>query len=191
MSHAIYQTPALILKTKNTHESNKLVYLYTQKFGLVYASMQSLRELRSKMRYHIHPYSLVDVDLVSGKNIWRITGVHENRSSFELVDSPWYRLVSLVSDMITRLCIGEEVNEHLWNDLALFFDNLKKENEDYLDAYEIIIIVRILDSLGYWDTRGIILESKNPYNHRVFEYINFHYNHYIQKINEALHSSQL
>lgn len=189
MSHAIYQTQALILKTKNMRESNKLIYLYTEKFGLIYASMQSVRELRSKMRYHVHPYSLVEVDLVSGRNIWRVTGVHELKSSFNIVGTPWYGLVSLVSDTLIRLCAGEEENKLLWNEIILFLGNF--EFEDKLIEYEIIIMVRILYVLGYWSEVGVILKSENPYNNNVFFYINENKTKYIKQINESLYDSQL
>ena len=190
MSHAIYQTQALILKTKNMRESNKLVYLYTQKFGLIYASMQSLRELKSKMRYHVHPYSLVDVDLVSGRNIWRITGIHEKESAFDLVDTPWYRLVSLVSDTLIRLCVGEEQNQILWENVALFLDNLKG-NEEHKNEYEIIMMVRILHALGYWNEDDAFLIEANPYRDEIFSQVRKNSMEYITKINNSLHDSQL
>lgn len=191
MSHAIYQTQALILKTKNMKESNKLIWLYTKKFGLIYASMQSLRELRSKMRYHVHPYSLVDVDVISGRNIWRVTGVHENKSAFDLIDSPWYRLISLVSDTLSRLCVGEEKNELLWNEILLCITNFIPENEDFVMEYEHIIMVRILHTLGYWDGEDIILQSENPYTLEIFNYMSANKIMYIKKINASLYDSQL
>ncbi len=191
MSHAIYQTPALILKTKNTRESNKLVYLYTKKFGLVYANMQSLRELKSKMRFHIHPYSLVDVDLVSGKSIWRITGVHEKITSFDLVGTPWYRIVSLVSDNLIRLCTGEEQNEVLWNNIMLFLENITPENEKNIREFEIITMVRILQSLGYWNSDDVVLQTDNPYQIDIFNHVKKNKILYIKKINQSLNDSQL
>ena len=67
-------------------ESNKLVVLYTREFGLIYASTQSIRELKSKMRFHTNALSLVDVDVIRGRDIWKITGIHENISSLGLAD---------------------------------------------------------------------------------------------------------
>jgi recombinational DNA repair protein (RecF pathway) len=191
MSHAIHHTQALIVKTKNISESNKLVYLYTEKFGLIYASMQSLRELRSKMRYHIHAYSLVDVDVVQGKSIWRITGVHEIVSGFSVVNTPWYRLQSLVCDMIQRLCAGEEQNQALWNDVVLLFKKIEDEQHHYHDMYEYIIIVRILYHLGYWSEYDIVINTENPYTHDIIQHVEQKKVEYIQNINTALAESQL
>jgi DNA repair protein RecO (recombination protein O) len=191
MSHAIYQTSALILKTSNTKESDKFIYLYTEKFGLIYATMQSLRELKSKMRYHIHPYSLVEVDLVSGKHIWRVTGVHEKISAFKFIETPWYSLISIISETLVRLCAGEEQNESLWNDIDLFFNNLSLENEVHIKEYEIITMVRILYSLGYWDDIDELLKLKNPYTAETFLKVRKKNLSYIKKINQSLYDSQL
>ena len=191
MSHAIYQTPALILKTKNMRESNKLVFLYTKKFGLIYASMQSVRKLQSKMRYHIHPYSLVDVDLVSGRNIWRITGVHEKISAFDLIETPWYRITSLISGTLLRLCVGEEKNDMLWNSIMMFFENFNDKNSHYVSEYEVVIMVRMLHSLGYWNSNDIILQQENLYQKNIFEHIKKQRIYYIKQINASLYDSQL
>ena len=191
MSHAIYQTPALILKTKNMRESNKLVYLYTQKFGLIYASMQSVRKMESKMRYHIHPYSLVDVDLVSGKNIWRITGVHEKISSFTFVNTPWYRIASRVSDTLVQMCPGEEANEALWQTILVFFENFTKDNENYIKEYEIITIIKILFNLGYWNGDDVIFQHAHSYQEELFQHIKKQQTSYIKKINQSFYNSQL
>ncbi len=191
MSHAIYQTKAFILKTKNMRESNMLVYLYTERFGLIYANAQSIRELKSKMRYHMNKYSFVDIDLVLGRNIWRITGINEIKSSFSLSNTIWYRLVSLMSDVLLRLCTGEEKNEQLWHEISLFLDEPNKGKNTDSDEYEIIIMIRILSALGYWNEEDIILSSKDPYIDGIINHVKDNRVFYIDKINNSLYESQL
>ncbi len=191
MSHTIYHTRALILKTKNMRESNKLVYLYTERFGFIYASIQSVRELKSKMRYHLHLYSIVEIDLVSGRNIWRITGLNEIRSSFCFVNTKWYGLVSLFSDTLIRLCTGEERNEQLWNEIILFFNEIKEGDNNLLHEYEIIIMIRTLFTLGYWEEEDITLEVKGPYSENILNHVKKHKLKYIIKINDSFNDSQL
>lgn len=191
MSHAIYQTTALILKTKNMRESNKLVYLYTKKFGLIYASMQSLRELKSKMRYHVHNYALVDVDVVAGRNIWRITGIHERQNAFQFSQTQWYRLLSLLADTLIRLCPGEEENEYLWDILESFFVAIASETEPYEKEYEIIILVLIFHALGYWNENDYLLQSDDYYSEMNIVQVQNNKFEYIKKINESFTQSQL
>lgn len=193
MSHAVYQTKAFIIKIKNMRESNKLVYLYTEKFGLLYASMQSVREMRSKMKTHVQCFSVVDVDIIAGRSIWRIVGIHEDYSSFCLVGTPWYRLVSLVSDMILRLCVGEEQNEKLWFVVDTMFQNFSLEHISHVHEYEILTMSALLNSLGYWQSGQLIL----PYNKSLlyhqdnFLYIKKNKINFIKKINQSLIDSQL
>ncbi len=191
MSHAIYQSPAFILKTKASREANKVIYLYTKRFGLIYAQAQSSRKLSSKMRYHLQEYSIVDLDLVRGKNIWHITGVSERDSIFSHLGKKEYRLITLLSDVLRRLCVGEEENLALWQEIEFFFQNLQED--DFLeDVYEIIIMVRILFHLGYWKNQNdLILRERNPYQKKIEEKILQAKKDYIHKINESLQISQL
>ena len=129
MSHAIYQTSAIILRTKNMRESNKILTLYTQRFGLIYATLQSVRKETSKMKFHTQLYSLVVVDVVRGRDIWRITGIHEKYSSFSFLESPWYVLIDRIGSTTLRLCRGEEPEPQLWNDYELLYQYVAEGNE--------------------------------------------------------------
>ena len=193
MSHAIYQTPAFILKTKNMRESNKLVFLYTQKFGLVYASIQSVRELKSKMRSHTTKLSLVDVDLVRGRDIWRLTGIHENIASLSFVETPWYTLFDKLALLLQRLCVGEESNTALWDDIAdLFLEYQKNKTETKnIALFEIIIITRVLYQLGYWYDEEDLVQSSYPYTTEILAFVDHNKKKLIHKINQGIQDSQL
>jgi recombinational DNA repair protein (RecF pathway) len=190
MSHAVYQTPAIILKTKNMRESNKLVILYTEKFGLIYCITQSIRELKSKMRYHTNLYSLVMVDVVQGRDIWRITGIYEDCSSLTFAGSLWYELIAKFSQLLNRLCSSQEAHPEVWQDLESLYrqhETIKAENQDY---FEIIFSVRILFHLGYWDGKEPFL-SHHPYSPEYFDYIDEHKKELITLINQRILDTQL
>jgi DNA repair protein RecO len=72
--HHIYTTPAVVIDSYDSKDSNKTYRLVTQEFGVVTATAQSVREEKSKMRYALQPLSYVTVSLVLGKVGWRITG---------------------------------------------------------------------------------------------------------------------
>lgn len=163
MAHAIYQTQAIILRVKNMRESNKLVTLYTERFGLIYASLQSVRSLSSKMRFHTNIHSLVTVDLVEGRDVWRITGVHEQISTFSFIESSWYPLIVRLSSIILRLCRGQEAEQALWQDIqdlySLFTQQPKRVSET-----EVAFILRMLNVLGYWDDSTQVLLTGDLYS---------------------------
>ncbi|MCI5051299.1 MAG: recombination protein O N-terminal domain-containing protein [Candidatus Pacebacteria bacterium] len=191
MSHAIYQTDAVILKTKNMRESNKLIVLYTQKFGLIYCSLQSVRELKSKMRFHTNLYSLVTVDLVQGRDIWRVTGIHENTSSLSFTESHWFSILAKFSSLINRLCSGEEPHEEIWQNIEYLFDHYDQITENNTEFIEIIFTIRILSSLGYWEGNEPFLESIEYFNNVFFMFITKNKKKLIAKINQRLSDTQL
>jgi recombinational DNA repair protein (RecF pathway) len=190
MSHAIYQTSAIILKTKNMRESNKLLVLYTEKFGLVYCVTQSVRELKSKMRYHTNRYSLVTVDLVQGRDIWRMTGIHENVSSLGFAGTLWYELLSNFTQLINRLCSGEESSHEIWQNIEYLYKNHHDINESNHVYYEIIFTIRLLQNLGYWDGKEDFLQGFD-YRQDCFDSIENNKIHLIGRINQRIHDTQL
>jgi len=190
MSHAIYQTSAIILKTKNMRESNKLLVLYTEKFGLIYCVTQSVRELKSKMRYHTNRYSLVTVDVVEGRDIWRITGIHENISSLSFAGGLWYELLSNFSQLIRRLCSGEEPNREIWQNIEYLYCNYTDINASNYSYYEIIFTIRLLHHLGYWDGKEDFL-NRLDYHQGYFDSIESHKISLITNINQRIHDTQL
>lgn len=190
MSHAIYQTPAIILKTKNMRESNKLVVLYTQKFGLIYCITQSIRELKSKMRYHTNRYSLVTVDLVQGRDIWRITGIHEDASAINFAGTIFYELISKFTQLLIRLCNSEESYPELWDDLDFLYRHQDLINDDNQDIYEIIFTIRTLSVLGYWDGNEPFL-GDTPFAADNFDFVKNKKTLLIHTINQRLQDTQL
>jgi DNA repair protein RecO len=191
MSHAIYQTSAFILKSKNMRESNKLLILYTERFGLIYTTTQSIRELKSKMRFHSNALSLVKIDLVRGRNIWRITGIHEQESSFQFVGTDAYSILGKSSSLLLRLCSGEEPHEKIWQNIELLFKHLQNSTLENSEVLEIIFASRLLYHLGYWDDQESFITTENPYLAEVFADVMTGKNSYIQKINQGIIDSQL
>lgn len=194
MSHAIYQTPALILMTKNMREANKLLVLYTREFGLIYVASQSIRVMNSKMRFHTNALSLVDVDIVQGKDIWKLTGIHEQVSSLSFAGSRWYELCSNISSVIMRLCKGEESNPALYNDIYSLYEHLQTHKEPSINErkiLEIIIVVRILYHLGYWQGDESITHALNIFDPQIPEYIHTHRRKILIGIHKAFEESQL
>ena len=194
MSHAVYQTPAIILSAKNMRESNKLMVLYTEKFGLIYISIQSARELKSKMRFHLNIFSLVDVDLIQGRDIWKLTGIHEYYSSLSFIDTSWYVLVNKVSDFLLRLCKGEEVNNDIWTDFKMLYcmiQNIKDISKEDENRFEIILISRILYYLGYWKGEEYYIFAHNPFQKEYYNFIDENRTKLIILINQGIKDSQL
>lgn len=153
MAHHLYVTPGFVLDSKNMGEANKLFYLFTRDLGLVIGTAQGVRHLKSKLRYHIQHFSFGVYSLVHGKEIWRITGAKEGDTEFaEIKENPEvYYLYARILSLLKQLLTGEEKHTELFETVYTSFAYLKNANlsEELLGAFERIVVVRILNHLGY------------------------------------------
>lgn len=194
MSHEIHQTKAMILRSKGMRESNRLLILYTEAFGLVYVSAQSIRDIKSKMRFHTNRLSLVTVDLVEGRDVWRLTGIHEEVSSMTFADNSWYPVLDRIASVLLRLCRGEEANEALWDDLEFLYNLVNQgepSDQTMLDELEIAIVARILYHVGYWSGEEEVVTSDpaDILNH--LKEVSQKRTLFIKRINQGIEASQL
>ena len=151
--YTIYTTPAFILKSSPQGESNRLYTLFTKDFGLLRASAQGVRFLKSKLRYKLQEFNLVEITLVRGKEHWRITNVGAEQSlSAEFKDNrPVLAIFARVFALLRRLLHGEEKNGLLFAHLeeTLKFFSAKNLPVGDLTSLECILVLRLLHSLGY------------------------------------------
>ena len=191
MSHAIYQTPAWVLKTRNREEANKLIWLYTRDFGLVYTTAQSIRVAGAKMKSHIHHLSFVDTDIVRGKDIWRLVGAHELHSGMSLVGTPWYAFFERIAQVLIRLCVDQEPHPDLWELLLELRTGVDSYHVNDLELFEIFIMTRILSLLGYYDLPEALDSENTLMTPDIRAYTSKNKRALIAGINEAFVASQL
>lgn len=193
--HHIYHTKGFIIKSKNIGEANKILTIYTRELGLVRAVAQGIRLGKSKSRFALQDFSYATIDLVKGRDIWRI-GSATTISSFPFARAKRENLLLIyrIGNLIERLCDGEETNEKIFDDIiqALYIlddENLTSETKE---ALELHLVLRIVHSLGYIGESDILAEylgdaistksTKSLLSKR--QYI-------ISHINNALRESQL
>ena len=152
MSHTIYTTEGFILKSANFSEANKYYFIFTKEFGLIRAAAQGVRHLKSKLRYGLEDFSLSQVSLVRGREIWRLTSAEKK---LNLKNKEKLLVLSRFFALLLRLLHGEEKNDFLFDSVKegmLFLENYNledKNKEEILVNFECIIALRILSSLGY------------------------------------------
>src|SRR6476646_175067 len=71
--HHIYHTEGIILSSRNYGEAGKYYSIFTRDLGMIYATASGVRKLSSKLRFVLQDFVYVKVDLVQGKDFWRIT----------------------------------------------------------------------------------------------------------------------
>jgi DNA repair protein RecO len=147
--HHIYHTEGLILGSKNYGETGKCYFIFTRELGMVYASAQGVRKMSSKLRFVLRDFGHIRVDLIRGKDFWRLTSASKT-NQLENLEKNKEKLAILVniSNLLRRLLAGEEGDEFLFDDLLNGLVFLEKAKSDFHNI-EVVIVLRILYNLGY------------------------------------------
>lgn len=149
--HHIYHTEGIILTSKNHGEAGKYYSIFTRDFGMVYASAQGVRKISSKLRFVLQDFAYLKIDLVQGKNIFRVTNASKTNKLEQIVKQPEnFKVFVNIARLLKRLLAGVEPNEALFNDLIHGLSVLEKiKTKEALHNVEVIIVLRILSNLGY------------------------------------------
>jgi len=167
MSHIVFHTKGIVIAHYPRGEADKVLVLYTRDFGMVHAHVRGIRKIESKLKYILQDYAIGHIDLVRGRDMWRLTSGEAISSLFpkeEMQQKIFFNVLRLVR----RLCIGEAENPLLFDTL---FDGLsllsKTSNLQALKNLEFIMVFRILYHSGYLDGNdesvNDLLES--PFSH--------------------------
>lgn len=193
--HHIHHTEAFILGSRPKGEDSKLLILYTRELGLIYAHAQGVRKISSKLRFILQDFSRINVDLVRGKEIWRVTTaspVHSYKSILSVRTTE--HILARIAALLIRLVTGEDASEEVFQTLARTYTLLEVQGqsaEDYR-ALELLCVARILVALGYL-SRATLGAGENKSNEDMpEEFADIAYQHrLIRDINQALAATQL
>lgn len=157
--HHIYHTEGIILGSRNFGECGRYYSIFTKDLGMVYASAQGVRKMSSKLRFVLQDFAYLKIDLVQGKDFWRVTTATKMNKLEQITKQPeHFAVFANVARLLKRLLAGVEPNEILFIDLVNGLSVLEKVSaeggpasgwEDDLRNVEAIIVLRILSNLGY------------------------------------------
>jgi len=149
--HHIYHTEGLILGSRGYGEAGKYYSIFTRDLGMIYASAQGVRKMSSKLRFVLQDFSYVKIDLVRGKDFWRLTSASKTNQLENISKNPeTFEVFANIARLLKRLLAGEYPNEALFADLLNGLFVLEKiETKQELQNVEVIIVLRILNNLGY------------------------------------------
>lgn len=153
MATHTYTSFAFVLGGLDVGEGSRSLALYTRELGLVYGVARSVREARSKLRYALQPYSLSEVSLVRGKDVWRVTGAREATGYyFALAHAPLKQEVAVrILALLRRLIRGEEPHGEIFTliENGLSFLLSESLSDEEVALVECAVVIRLLYLLGY------------------------------------------
>jgi len=148
--HHIYHTEGIILGSGNFGETGKYYSIFTRDLGMIFASAQGVRKMSSKLRFVLQDFSYLKIDLIKGKDFWKITSASKTNKLEKLSEPEIFEVFVNISKLLKRLLMGEDPNKALFMDLLKGLFILEKSKTiDELRNIEAIIVLRILNNLGY------------------------------------------
>lgn len=192
--HHIYHTEGIILGSKNYGETGKYYSIFTRDLGMVYASAQGVRKMSSKLRFVLQDFSYIKVDLVQGKDFWRVTSASKTNLLEQLSKNPGtFAVMGNIASLLKRLLAGIEPNEALFNDLLNGLHILEKtEIPEDLKNLEAILVLRILSNLGYIGGNETMQNLvKSPFEENLLFEVSKSRREVLHQINKALKETHL
>lgn len=192
--HHIYHTEGLILGNRNFGEAGKYYQIFTRDLGMITASAQGVRKLSSKLRFVLQDFSHLKIDLVRGKDFWRITSASKTNVLEGITKKPSaFRILFNVSRLLKRLLSGEEPNQELFDDFVLGFAILQKTStRDDPSGIEAVIVLRILANLGYiGEEEAFENLIKSPFEEELVYEAAKNKKNILREINKALRETNL
>jgi DNA repair protein RecO len=195
MGHEMHMMEGFILDSFPYGESGRILRILTKEFGIMSVVATGVRELKSKMRGSMDVLQLVTFEYVEGKEVNRLTGIHEKEKFLNIFSGQFViekrRAISNVVNFVLRTVVGETQNEKLWDTVLGGVRKLDEKidgDKNYFKVFEIIWLVQVLVSLGYWQ------EGKNDsFNEENIKYLSNQENAklIIEEINKSIQTTHL
>lgn len=146
---AILKTRAIVIKTQEFKEADKLVWLFTEDFGKITAIAKGARKNKSKYVSSTLPCSYGEFILFKGKNLYTINEVTIIDSFQQLLrnlDTITY--ASYFNELIDISMENEDVNSELFKDLVSAFYFIKNDVMD-IEILARAFETKLLKATGY------------------------------------------
>src|SRR3989338_3781658 len=113
--HHIYHTEGVILGSRNSGEAGKYYYIFTRDLGMIYATAQGVRKMSSRLRFILQDFAYLKIDLVAGRDFWRITSASKTNTLEQIIKRPeTFEIFANIARLLKRLLPGVEPNEVLF-----------------------------------------------------------------------------
>lgn len=191
MSYAIYTTEAIVLRVVPNGEANSDVVLFTRDLGKITVRAQSARKQESKMRMYLTRFRVVVVDLVKGKNTWRLTGITGDPIGNQVYADGIVQSLARVIRLSEFLIHGEEAHPALYDFFKYYLSgighNVPTVAVNYSKGFEIVGVIKLLEYLGYWHGS----QMDNAVTSALIEECYINRRVLVKQINESISATQI
>lgn len=150
--------------------------------------------MSSKLRFVLQDFAYLKIDLVQGRDIFRLTNASKTNKLEQITKRPeTFEIFAKIALLLRRLLTGVEPNEALFTDLlnGLFILEKTKPKEE-LRNIEAIIVLRLVNNLGYIGGNGVLQDFiKSPFEETMIFEASKNRRTILSEINKALKETHL
>lgn len=179
--------------SKNFGEAGKRYFILTRDLGLVLATAQGVRKMSSKLRFILQDFSYVKIDLVRGRDVWRVTSASKtNALEFVGKRKTTLQVFGNIARLLRRLLAGEDPNQDMFIDVVAGLAILEKaKSREEIFNIEALIVLRVLHNLGYVGEVSLSPLVKSPMEQEILYEAAKNRAAILREINKALKETHL
>ena len=142
-------TEGVVLGKRISGEANTVIYVLTERLGLLRAAARSARKEQSKLRYGLEPFTAARFTFVRGKSEWKMIGAERISRELVLSGAKNRAAAGRIARLLTRLIQGEEPAAALFQSVSEGLTLIARADARALESVECVLVLRILFNLGY------------------------------------------
>ncbi len=164
---------AIVLSRRDFRESDQIVSVYTKEKGKLNLLARGIKKITSKNSAHLEPFSLVEIEVIPGKEIDHLTKVVPiNYFSNIRADLQKSLAAGFVVSTTDKLLHTHEPDKKIFDLLTNWLNSLNISISEYLNIQSSIddYIAALLHCLGY-DIKTV---NANPDHDFIYQFLLFH-----------------
>ena len=149
--YEIHRSECFVISYGNRGEADRTYCLLTEKHGMLYAKATSVRKEKSKLKHFLQELCLSEVEFVSGKSGFQITGGELVENLARTLDREAARALARLLQLSRRFLVQSEEELSLFPIIKNTVTNARSCVDGHIDLVEMLGTARILNALGYFD----------------------------------------
>jgi DNA repair protein RecO (recombination protein O) len=159
---------AIVLSRKNFRENDQLVSLFTLEHGIIKAVAPGVKKILSKNASHLEPCSLINVDVLPGREISKIITAIPINIFIGLRADFFKSMMAQYSAKIIEILLQENEKDegafNLFNDFLIFLSNIKNVHIVVFDSFA----MKLISLIGFLPQLESCVECESDRDLEVF-----------------------
>lgn len=154
-----YKTEGIVIKRINFGEADKILTIFTPRYGKIVALVKGVRKINSRKSPHVELFNHIKAFLHYGRT-WDYITEAESIETFAYLRSQLDRVAYAfrIVEEVDRLCAERQVHKNIFDLLLAVFLKIDNQNSRGIDTIVDEFTTQLLWGLGYLP-RGKILPA--------------------------------